>query len=54
MLPLARPVVCGDSLIDAQGGFVLLSELHRKGGGRMTSSEGSSWGYQRPGEVAET
>jgi len=28
--------------------------LHRKGGGRMTSSEGSSWGYQRPGEVAET
>jgi hypothetical protein len=29
-------------------------QLHRKGGGLMTSSEGNSSGYQRPGEVAET
>ena len=40
--------------VDAQATFVLMCELHRKGGGRMTSSDGSCWTIQRPGEVAET
>ena len=38
--------------IDVATGSVLMCELHRKGGGRMTSSDGSS--TKRPGEVAET
>src|ERR1700687_2333374 len=40
--------------IDAGARFVIICTQHRKGGGRMTSSDGSSWDVQRPGEVAET
>jgi hypothetical protein len=40
--------------IDGAWRFVIICIQHRKGGGRMTSSDGSSWDVHRPGEVAET
>jgi hypothetical protein len=42
------------NIIDTKYRERIICNSHRKGGGRMTSSEGSSWVIQRPGEVAET